>query len=62
MGLWPEAFSWPLAVAVQAPITLALILWEMTRPRYHGLGCRWLNPRHFRGNLTSEEGPPGTPL
>ncbi len=35
--------SWFGILAVQSPLTVALILREMRDPRYHGILWRWLN-------------------
>jgi hypothetical protein len=42
-----DGLTWRGVVAVQTPITLALLLWEIRHPRYHGIFARRLNPRHL---------------
>jgi len=40
-----ERCDWALVLAVQSPLTVALIAWEMRGPHYHGVWARWINPR-----------------
>jgi hypothetical protein len=53
---WSLAGSadWARILAVQTPLTLALIGWEMSRPRYHGLGARSINRRSIDAWLRGE--------
>ena len=40
-----ERCDWALILAVQSPLTVALIAWEMRGPLYHGVWARRINPR-----------------
>ena len=40
-----ERFDWWLILAVQSPLTVALIALEMRDPSYHGVWARRINPR-----------------
>ena len=40
-----ERYDWGLILAMQSPLTVALILWEMRGPHYHGVWARRINPR-----------------
>ena len=37
---WSERFSWPGILAIQLPVTAAVIVLEIRSPRYHGIFCR----------------------
>jgi hypothetical protein len=47
-GFWvlSEKFSWLRLVLCQTPVTTALILLELRSKRYHGIGCRRINPEY----------------
>jgi len=40
-----DRFSWTAVMLSQTPVTLAVILRAILSPDYHGIGCRWLNPK-----------------
>ncbi len=39
-----KRFNWLFILLAQTPLTLALIVVEMSSPFYHGIGWRYLNP------------------
>ena len=50
-------FGWRGVLLTQAPITLLAIAVEMKSNRYHGVGCRWINPACCSESMPSEVSP-----
>lgn len=56
--LWTalDRFDWISVLAVQTPITIALIMAEMFSPRYHGIFSHRINARHLDDYLDGRQG------
>ncbi|MBA4191123.1 MAG: hypothetical protein C0467_24330 [Planctomycetaceae bacterium] len=39
-----DCLDWWLILALQTPLTVLLVILAMRSPRYHGIGCRKINP------------------
>lgn len=42
--LLAEAPGWPVTIAVSLAVTLAVVVLQMRKPSYHGLGWQRINP------------------
>ena len=40
-----ERLDWALILALQSPLTVAVVIWEMRGPHYHGVWAKRINPR-----------------
>jgi hypothetical protein len=39
------SFSWWIVLGLQTPVTLLFLVLELRSARYHGIGCRKINPK-----------------